>query len=107
MSDMSSRVPTIYTVCIDETLFPLPVVQRTCYQVAGDFYTKISRNDGCISIELTPRESCSAASEVEQNFQTLLSDFALREKIEMSTQTIRDHLVAVALGEVLKKVERQ
>lgn len=94
------------TLIIDETLYPFTVVQRTCYQVAGELFSRITRQGGNLLVELVPLEEGVEIPDIERRFLTLLGDFSLREKIEESTRTIRDHLVAVALGEVIKKVDR-
>jgi His-Xaa-Ser system protein HxsD len=75
---------------------------KTCYWFSRDFVCDIrNRNEHVAEVVLTPRNPASASelASAKDAFTTSAMDFALREKIEAKTSSIRDLLLAKAFSE--------
>jgi His-Xaa-Ser system protein HxsD len=87
---------------VDLAIISTDALLKTCHWFSRDFVCEIrSRNERTADVFLTPRSAMSAAdlASARDAFTTSAIDFALREKIETKTSSIRDLLLAKAFSE--------
>jgi len=89
-------------VRFDSALFSAEVILKACYWLSRDFLCEVEvEQTGSIRVTVTRRQSSSAESipDAIEQLRQMVSDFALREKIESKTSGIRDLLLAKAFSE--------
>lgn len=86
----------------DRALFSEEVVLKACYWLTRDFTCEVANIDSTsIQVRIKPRQSSSAAdlTAASEILVQSVTDFALRERIETKTASIRDILLAKAFSE--------
>ena len=86
----------------DRTLFSEQAILKACYWISRDFSCEIvAEGASFIRVTISPRQGSSIASisDAKDCLLQSVSDFALREKIEDKTSSIRDLLLAKAFSE--------
>lgn len=87
---------------VDLSILSSEALLKTCYWFSRDFVCDIrKRSEKIADVHLTPRTPASAAdlTSAKDAFMTSAMDFALRERIEAKTSSIRDLLLAKAFSE--------
>lgn len=86
----------------DRSVFSQDVILKACYWLSNNFSCEIaSPSPEVFKVTITPRQKSSIAelSAAKERLIQEVSDFALREKIEAKTASIRDLLLAKAFSE--------
>jgi His-Xaa-Ser system protein HxsD len=89
-------------VRLDRSLFSDEAVLKACYWFSREFSCEIASTDtGSLSVTIASRSSDTQESpnSIKDKFLKTVTDFALREKIEVKTSAIRDLLLAKAFSE--------
>ena len=89
-------------VKVDLSVTGTESLMKACYWFSGDFVCEIHKTDETeAEVVLRPRKPTSAAELASRrdDFISSVMDFALRERIEAKTASIRDLLIAKALSE--------
>ncbi len=89
------------SVKVDLSVTGTESLMKACYWFSGDFVCEIHKtNETEAEVVLRPRKPVSAAELAcrRDDFISSMMDFALRERIEARTASIRDLLIAKALA---------
>lgn len=98
----STPAASSVVVEIDLAIVSTEALLKACYWFSRDFICEMrNRNEQRAEVYLTPRIPASAAdlALAKDAFTTSAMDFALREKIDAKTSSIRDLLLAKAFSE--------
>lgn len=92
------------TVAVDESAYPLAVVQKVAYALSATLAILITREGGCIHLSATPADlridaPCLSEAQARILMTRSLNDFALRHQIQLETSGLRELLAGVALRE--------
>lgn len=96
-------MPWSFTLSLDETTYPLGVVQRTVYALADRLTCLVAQQPGRVLLEVMPLllagEGAPSAETARALLYRNLNDFALRERIRLETQGLCEWLARTALKE--------
>lgn len=90
------------TVVVDLTIMSIEAILKACHWFSRDFVCELRKtSDAVTEVVLAPRNSAASIdpAAVKDAFMTSVIDFALREKIDAKTSSIRDLLLAKAFSE--------
>lgn len=90
-------------ITVDDDAYPLRVVQRVAYALAGNLSILVRQDGKRIDLEISPvliagtDASIPNLSEAHKLVLRNLNDFTLREQIQRETSGLRELLAAAAL----------
>jgi len=91
------------TITVDDDAYPLRVVQRVAYALAGNLSILVRQDGKRIDLEISPvliagtDASIPSLSEAHKLVLRSLNDFTLRDQIQRETSGLRELLAAAAL----------
>lgn len=88
-----------FSLELDESLYPLSVVRRAAYAMAGDCSIQMDRAETKLILGISPVSPTADFTELQAKAQLLrtLNDFVLREVIRQETRGVHELLAKAAL----------
>jgi His-Xaa-Ser system protein HxsD len=93
--------PTSTAVSVSLEIASMEAILKACYWLSAECVCSVShpqQNQATVSIEIR-HGSVSNLSTVRERFNSLVYDFALRERVTQATAGVRDLLLAKAFSE--------